>query len=172
MGCTGNPTPATTPPVPDAEAAAAEYNRLAADLDRLIAAGQGDSPEAETIRDQMDCPWRRAGGNAGVAPVPMSQSHRNPPADCDGPVPDAAASALRTTIETADLHPGLVPDTTPSPAWLTFGQMRELDRYIRRLLADRDRDRAELERLREQVERLNRDLNAALSHQGYSREEG
>lgn len=49
-----------------------EYRRLAAELDALSDAGRGDSPEAEAIRDRMDGPWRRMGGNAALTPPPTA----------------------------------------------------------------------------------------------------
>ena len=35
-----------------------EYVALLVQLHNLIAAGKGDDPEADAIRDQMDEPWR------------------------------------------------------------------------------------------------------------------
>lgn len=37
--------------------AAEEYDKLAYELYALIAAGKGDSPEAEALCERMDAPW-------------------------------------------------------------------------------------------------------------------
>jgi tetratricopeptide (TPR) repeat protein len=79
-----------------------EFIRLLLRLHRLIAEGQGDSDEAEEIRDQMDYPWRRLNPEQRTLAEGLSadlytlRQDRPPPAS---PPEDPAWSQIAEAIE-------------------------------------------------------------------------